>query len=285
MDIARSRTNRRVLVTGGASTVATFAANRAPLELALAQTEGRLIALLLIVEWLQIKYYEAILDRLERPLADSGFPQDTMSKLESILTAERAHAAALDAHVDIGLSRGFEIEESALLLDLLHDAAALENLATAAYAGVIPRLEGRRSVSEVVAIHSVEARQAAWMAALVSDNPFPEAFDAALSYEEVRARLQLIYDAQVPEATPQPTAGADQANIVAAIAHELSVAPAAVTIDSIKPRNWPDSSLGCPRSGEVYLDVITPGFLAIVEVGGKEYEFHADERGNVMRCP
>ncbi len=32
-------------------------------------------------------------------------------------------------------------------------------------------------------------------------------------------------------------------------------------VDSVKPVQWPDSSLGCPQSGMKYMQVVTPGFL------------------------
>ena len=38
---------------------------------------------------------------------------------------------------------------------------------------------------------------------------------------------------------------------------------------------WPDSSLGCPKPGMVYLQVITPGRLIVLEVAGTRYEYHA----------
>jgi hypothetical protein len=34
----------------------------------------------------------------------------------------------------------------------------------------------------------------------------------------------------------------------------------------------------------MYAQVITPGYLAEVEVGGQKIEFHTDERGSVVRC-
>jgi hypothetical protein len=174
--------------------------------------------------------------------------------------------------------------ESATLPDVLSGIAELENLATAAYAGIIPRIDKRRLVEELLGIHSVEARQAAWIAALLGRDPFPDAFDLPLAPEEVRTRLTAFEGGISPAATPQAVDG-ETATLLAAIARELDVAAEAVTISSLEPVDWPDSSLGCPRPGEVYLDVITPGYRVIVAVDGQEHELHADERGNVVRCP
>ncbi len=41
---------------------------------------------------------------------------------------------------------------------------------------------------------------------------------------------------------------------------------------------WRDTSLGCPKPGLMYAQVITPGYLIVLEANGKEYEYHADRR-------
>jgi hypothetical protein len=42
--------------------------------------------------------------------------------------------------------------------------------------------------------------------------------------------------------------------------------------------DWPDSSLGCPRPGLMYAQMVTPGYLIVLGANGKEYEYHADRR-------
>jgi hypothetical protein len=53
---------------------------------------------------------------------------------------------------------------------------------------------------------------------------------------------------------------------------------------SITPKQWPDSSLGCPQKGVMYLQVITPGFLIELAVGGETYPYHTDTEGRVVLC-
>ena len=53
----------------------------------------------------------------------------------------------------------------------------------------------------------------------------------------------------------------------------------------MEPRNWPDSSLGCPQPDKLYAQVVTPGYLVVVDVSGERIEYHTDERGTVVRCP
>jgi len=41
-------------------------------------------------------------------------------------------------------------------------------------------------------------------------------------------------------------------------------------------KSWSDTSLGCPRPGMFYAQVITPGYLITLEVKGEKYEYHTD---------
>lgn len=47
---------------------------------------------------------------------------------------------------------------------------------------------------------------------------------------------------------------------------------------------WPNSALGCPQPGVEYLQVITPGYRVVLEVGGTTYDYRSDERGFFMLC-
>jgi hypothetical protein len=73
--------------------------------------------------------------------------------------------------------------------------------------------------------------------------------------------------------------------LVAAIAQDLEVPVDSVQVLMAEPRDWPDSSLGCPQPDMLYAQMVTPGFLVQVEVSGEEIEYHTDERGSVVRCP
>jgi hypothetical protein len=63
------------------------------------------------------------------------------------------------------------------------------------------------------------------------------------------------------------------------------VPPESVQVITIESRDWPDTSLGCPQPDMLYAQVITPGYLVLVEVSGERIEYHTDERGTVVRCP
>lgn len=65
----------------------------------------------------------------------------------------------------------------------------------------------------------------------------------------------------------------------------LDVSPDRITVVKATAVDWRDSSLGCPEPDMGYLTVITPGYWIILEVEGKQYFYHADDRGRIVLCP
>jgi hypothetical protein len=47
---------------------------------------------------------------------------------------------------------------------------------------------------------------------------------------------------------------------------------------------WPDSSLGCPQKGMAYAEVLTPGYLILLEYNNTKYEYHAGKGPEVIYC-
>jgi len=76
----------------------------------------------------------------------------------------------------------FPFEEMAEFLTL---AQVLENTGVAAYAGAAPYIESPDLLSAALSIHSVEARHAALFNELNGVSPFPNAYDEAMSQQEV----------------------------------------------------------------------------------------------------
>jgi hypothetical protein len=72
-------------------------------------------------------------------------------------------------------------------------------------------------------------------------------------------------------------AKADLANRLAVSANEISLIEATSV-------TWPDSSLGCPQEGMVYTQVLTPGYLILLEHGGTAFEYHASSRDTIVTC-
>lgn len=59
-----------------------------------------------------------------------------------------------------------------------------------------------------------------------------------------------------------------------------------VQVVSVEAVDWSDSSLGCPKAGMMYAQVITPGYKIVLESGGRTYEFHStlNPEGPLVRC-
>lgn len=56
-----------------------------------------------------------------------------------------------------------------------------------------------------------------------------------------------------------------------------------IKVKRVEERKWSDTSLGCRKPGTFYAQVITEGFLIILEANGTEYNYHTDlER--VVQC-
>ncbi len=94
-----------------------------------------------------------------------------------------------------------------------------------------------------------------------------------------------------PTSTPaapgaEPPAGAEAVVRLAQedLAQRLGLTPEAIRLVSAEAVEWPDTSLGCPRPGMMYAQVITPGFLVVLEAGGRTYEYHTDTGRFVVLC-
>jgi Ferritin-like domain len=247
------------------------------------QPDRELLDLLLTQEQIQVIHYSAILDTFDdAAFSAAGLSESARGDIEAILASEQAHIAALD-RPEGGSTPASAPPALTDLIDALSEAAELENLAVASYAFVIPELDRQRLMATLIGIHSVEARHAAWLATLLQNNPFPEAIDRALTLEQSEANAG--EPRAVPPAAGTPGASGDTASLTAAIANDLSVPTEAVQVVSIEPRNWPDSSLGCPQPDMLYAQVVTPGYLVVVDVSGERIEYHTDERGTIVRCP
>jgi hypothetical protein len=58
----------------------------------------------------------------------------------------------------------------------------------------------------------------------------------------------------------------------------------AVRVVSVESREWGDASLGCPQPDRMYAQVITPGFLIVLEAAGTRLEYHTDSSRRVEFC-
>jgi hypothetical protein len=65
---------------------------------------------------------------------------------------------------------------------------------------------------------------------------------------------------------------------VTTLAEELGVPKDQVLVDTVRAVQWRDSSLGCPKPGIAYRDVITPGYKVTLRVDRQVHVVH--EAGN-----
>ncbi len=61
---------------------------------------------------------------------------------------------------------------------------------------------------------------------------------------------------------------------VTTLSKQLSINPAGITVIHVSIMDWPDSSLGCPKPGNQYLQMITRGSLVLLRANMKAYRVH-----------
>lgn len=75
-----------------------------------------------------------------------------------------------------------------------------------------------------------------------------------------------------------PALSSQQLPVVTAVMADLAkrsgVSVSAISLTSLSSAEWPDGSLGCPRPGIMYSQIVTPGYRIILSAGGQTYEYH-----------
>ena len=57
-----------------------------------------------------------------------------------------------------------------------------------------------------------------------------------------------------------------------------------IRLKSVTEREFPDTSLGCPQPGISYAQVITPGYVIVLETGTRRFEYHTDRGSSIVLC-
>lgn len=68
------------------------------------------------------------------------------------------------------------------------------------------------------------------------------------------------------------------------LAGRLSVPASQIDVLEARDVVWPDSSLGCPKPGMLYMQALTPGYLIRLRADGQDYEYHAGRSRSVFLC-
>jgi hypothetical protein len=74
------------------------------------------------------------------------------------------------------------------------------------------------------------------------------------------------------------------AGVIEDAASKQNVGVVAVTVLSGQAVDWADGSLGCPEPGMSYVQVLTPGYLVLVDAGGVTLEYHLNQQGAFKQC-
>ena len=93
-------------------------------------------------------------------------------------------------------------------------------------------------------------------------------------------------ESTIPQGGSTPVSAAMQIAVQARddLALKLGIPADQITISSAQAVTWSDSSLGCPQPGMNYTQVLTPGYLILLEAGGKIYEYHASKGTSIIYC-
>jgi hypothetical protein len=86
-----------------------------------------------------------------------------------------------------------------------------------------------------------------------------------------------------PEADVWKNAPAAALTARADLAKQLQIDPDTITLVSVEAVDWPDGCLGIQAPGIMCTMVITPGYRVVLEANGKQYEYHTNETGDVVR--
>jgi len=70
----------------------------------------------------------------------------------------------------------------------------------------------------------------------------------------------------------------------AELSRRLNVSTGQIQVVNVESVEWPDASLGCPQPGQMYIQVITPGYKVTLSVAGQRYEVHTDLKGRAVMC-
>lgn len=98
-----------------------------------------------------------------------------------------------------------------------------------------------------------------------------------------------IQGTDTPMASPLPTPyQSDLQNLINIatedMAERFSIPKAEIEVEAAYSVIWPDAGLGCSQSGMASAQVLTPGYLILLEHNDMNYEYHADKGTYVTYC-
>jgi hypothetical protein len=147
--------------------------------------DARILNFLLWLEYAQAAFYR-------EALASERLNGEALEIAEALDQHEQAHVAFLQGMLGRRARAEPRFDFSGAVTDtdrFLEAADLLEQTGVAAYIGQAPNLSTARS-TEIATVVSVEARHAAWVAAVVGRNPAPRAADGARTPAQVVSAIR-----------------------------------------------------------------------------------------------
>lgn len=80
---------------------------------------------------------------------------------------------------------------------------------------------------------------------------------------------------------PAVLVDAARADLAARIGADAAATAEIVVAEAV---TWPDGSLGCPVPGEMYVQVLTPGYRLVFEANGVRHDYRLTETGAFRLC-
>jgi len=68
------------------------------------------------------------------------------------------------------------------------------------------------------------------------------------------------------------------------LAERLGISEKQIEVVDVAKTTWPDASLGCPKLGVLYIQVVTDGYRILLDANGTIYEYHTDTGEQVLLC-
>jgi hypothetical protein len=102
-----------------------------------------------------------------------------------------------------------------------------------------------------------------------SNTPLELSADGAPS-ERAKAPVPAVPPPPGPRMPPVVTRARES------LARDLAIDVDDVNVIEVRPMEWRDSALGCPRPGMSYMQLTIQGYLVRLEAQGKRYEYHTE---------
>ena len=173
LDVLHGTTRAQFFARAALGSAALLAASSAPAAAAISRRDEAILNYALTLEYVQDSFYSEVerIGALSGPLAEQA---------KVVAAHERAHVKAFRevlgsravARPRFDFRGATEDEER-----FRNTAVAFEDLAVAAYKAQAPLIQSRADLVPALAIHSVEARHAAWIRRLAGIVPAADAFD------------------------------------------------------------------------------------------------------------